>query len=68
MESATGLRRGRLEALRVAAVDGVVAKDGSQWQATGAPYVHDHTKWDALARSRRAEATLIAVPRTARAA
>ncbi|MDO8391522.1 MAG: DEAD/DEAH box helicase [Actinomycetota bacterium] len=60
IESATGLRRGRLEALlKIMAVDGVLAKNGSQWQATGTPYVHDHAKWEALARSRRAEATLM---------
>jgi len=60
IESATGLRRGRLEALlKILAVDGVLAKNGSQWEATGTPYLHDHAKWDALARSRRAEATLM---------
>ena len=60
IESATGLRRGRLEALlKILAVDGVLAKNGTQWEATGTPYLHDHAKWEALARSRRAEATLM---------
>ncbi|MEI7548024.1 MAG: DEAD/DEAH box helicase, partial [Actinomycetota bacterium] len=60
LESATGLRRGRLEALvKILAVDGVLTKNGTQWQATGTPYVHDHEKWAALAASRRAEADLM---------
>jgi ATP-dependent DNA helicase RecQ len=60
VESATGIRRGRLEALlKILAVDGVVAKDGSRWVATGEPYVHDTAKWAALAASRRAEAHLM---------
>ena len=60
LESATGIRRGRLEALlKILAVDGVVAKDGSAWAATGEPYVHDHAKWDSLAATRRGEADLM---------
>ncbi|CAB4365728.1 MAG: RecQ family ATP-dependent DNA helicase [Actinobacteria bacterium] len=60
IESATGARRGRLEALlKILAVDGVVAKDGTRWEATGAPYTHDHDKWRALAASRRAEADIM---------
>ncbi len=60
LEAATGVRRGRLEALlKILAIDGVVAKDGSRWEATGTPYVHDTAKWDALARTRRAEADLM---------
>jgi ATP-dependent DNA helicase RecQ len=60
VESATGIRRGRLEALlKILAVDGVVAKDGSRWQATGVAYVHDTAKWAALAASRRGEADLM---------
>lgn len=60
LEEATGARRGRLEALlKILAVDGVVAKDGSSWVATGVPYVHDHEKWDALAVVRRNEADIM---------
>jgi ATP-dependent DNA helicase RecQ len=60
LESVTGIRRGRLEALlRILAVDGAVAKDGSAWAATGTPYAHDHGKWQALAATRRAEADLM---------
>jgi ATP-dependent DNA helicase RecQ len=60
VESATGIRRGRLEALlKILAVDDVVGKDGSKWRATGQAYVHDTAKWSALAASRRAEADLM---------
>ena len=60
LESATGVRRGRLETLlKILAVDGVVAKQGSQWAATGNAYVHDAEKWRALAASRRVEADLM---------
>jgi len=60
LESLTGVRRGRLEALlKILAVGGIVAKDGTTWAATGVPYVHDTAKWDALATTRRAEADLM---------
>jgi ATP-dependent DNA helicase RecQ len=60
IESGTGIRRGRLETLlKILAVDGVVAKDGSQWVATGAPYEHDTAKWNTLAATRRNEADLM---------
>jgi ATP-dependent DNA helicase RecQ len=60
LESRTGLRRGRLETLlKILAVDGVVTKDGSQWVATGRPYVHDSERWRSLAITRRAEADLM---------
>ena len=60
LESATGIRRGRLETqLKILAVEGVVAKDGSRWAATGAEYVHDTAKWSALAQTRRDEAKLM---------
>ena len=43
LESATGVRRGRLEALlRVVAVDGAVERVRSGWVATGTPYVLRH--------------------------
>jgi ATP-dependent DNA helicase RecQ len=60
LDGATGVRRGRLETLlKILAVDGVVAKDGSKWVATGESYVHDTEKWTALARTRRDEADLM---------
>lgn len=60
LEEATGARRGRLEALlKILAVDGVVAKEGSEWQSTGVGYVHDHEKWDALTAVRRGEADIM---------
>jgi ATP-dependent DNA helicase RecQ len=60
IESATAIRRGRLEALlKILAVEGVVAKDGTAWSSTGEPYVHDQVKWETLARSRRAEADVM---------
>jgi ATP-dependent DNA helicase RecQ len=60
LESGTGIRRGRLETLlKILAVDGVVAKDGSQWAATGTPYEHDTDKWRTLAATRRNEADLM---------
>ena len=60
IESATGIRRTRLEGmLKLLAAAGVVAKEGQTWVATGEPYVHDQAKWDALAASRAAEADLM---------
>ncbi|MFZ4721210.1 MAG: RecQ family ATP-dependent DNA helicase, partial [Ilumatobacteraceae bacterium] len=60
LEGRTGVRRGRLEALlKILAVDGVVAKDGTRWEASGRAYVHDDEKWDALAATRRGEADLM---------
>ncbi len=60
IEADTGVRRGRLEALlKILAVEGVVAKDGAAWQATGVPYVHDSAKWTALAQVRQQEAGIM---------
>jgi ATP-dependent DNA helicase RecQ len=60
LEAATGQRRGRLETLlKILAVDGVVAKDGTKWAVSGTEYVHDTAKWQALAATRRAEADLM---------
>jgi ATP-dependent DNA helicase RecQ len=60
LEADTGVRRGRLEALlKILAVEGVVSKDGSVWQATGVPYVHDTAKWNALAQVRQQEAGIM---------
>ena len=42
LEAATGMRRGRLDALlKILAVDDVVDKDGPKWSATGRPYEHE---------------------------
>ena len=60
IESATGIRRNRLEGmLKLLAACGVVNKDGQAWAATGEQYVHDQPKWDALAASRANEADLM---------
>ncbi|MEY4607447.1 MAG: ATP-dependent helicase RecQ [Actinomycetota bacterium] len=60
LEAATGLRRGRLDALlKILAVDDVVGKDGTKWASTGVPYAHDHAKWADLAEVRRSEADLM---------
>ena len=60
LDGLTGVRRGRLEALlKILAVEGVTAKIGSKWEATGAAYVHDTHKWKTLADTRRGEADLM---------
>jgi ATP-dependent DNA helicase RecQ len=60
IEADTGVRRGRLEALlKILAVEGVVSKEGSAWQATGVPYEHDTVKWSALAQVRQQEAGIM---------
>lgn len=57
LETATGIRRGRLDALlKLLAVAGAVERSGSAWSATGVPYVHDAEKWSALRRVREVEA------------
>ena len=60
IESATKLRRGRVEALlKILAVDGVVARGIDGWAATGTPWTYDAAKWQALRRVREAEADLM---------
>lgn len=60
LESATGLRRGRLESLlKVVAVEGAVVRDARGWLATRVPYVYDERKWEAIRRARAAEADLM---------
>ncbi len=60
LESSTGLRRGRLESmLKILAVEGVVARQGSGWVATGEPYLHDTAKWEGIVAAREAEAELM---------
>jgi ATP-dependent DNA helicase RecQ len=60
LEAATGMRRGRLDALlKILAVDGAVERDGTAWARTGVAYQHDHQRWAGLARVRGAEADLM---------
>ena len=60
LETATRLRRGRLEALlKILAVDDVVVRDRDGWRPTGTPWVYDAAKWQSLARVRAAEADLM---------
>ena len=60
IETETGVRRGRLEALlKILAVEGIVEKSGSDWLATGERYVHDSAKWDELRRIRSSEADIM---------
>ena len=60
IESETGIRRGRLEALlKILAVDGVLEKVDTLWKTTGQPYAHDTAKWTALAEVRQQEANIM---------
>ena len=60
IETATGIRRGRLEALlKILAVDDVVAKTRDGWEATGRAWYFDEPKWSDLHRVRAAEADLM---------
>ena len=60
IESETGVRRGRLEALlKILAVEGVVEKIGTAWASTGQQYVHDVEKWDGLKQVRSHEADIM---------
>lgn len=60
LESVTGARRGRIEALlRVLAVDGAVVRAGGGWESTGEPWVFDRAKYATLRAARDAEAELM---------
>ena len=60
LESATNLRRGRIEQLlRVVAVDGVVERADRGWVSTGIGYTHDQAKWDEVRTVRAAEANIM---------
>ncbi|WP_420120282.1 RecQ family ATP-dependent DNA helicase [Nakamurella sp.] len=60
LETATGIRRGRLETLlKILAVDDVVVRDGSGWREGERPWVYDAAKWSALRQVRSAEADLM---------
>ena len=60
LESATGVRRGRLESLlKIVAVEGAVERVSGGWIATGEPYVYDQAKWADVHAARAAEADLM---------
>ncbi|MGI3783905.1 MAG: RecQ family ATP-dependent DNA helicase [Janthinobacterium lividum] len=60
IESATGMRRGRLEGLlKVLAVDEAVERRAGGWVATGRGWYYDEAKWSALRQVRAAEADLM---------
>ncbi|HEY0237250.1 MAG TPA: DEAD/DEAH box helicase [Friedmanniella sp.] len=60
IESATGMRRGRLEGLlKVLAVDDAVERRAGGWVATGRGWYYDEAKWSALREVRAAEADLM---------
>ena len=61
LESDTGIRRGRLEALlKVMAVDGATVRAEQGWTSTGAGWTFDAPKYGALVAARSAEADLMA--------
>jgi ATP-dependent DNA helicase RecQ len=60
IETATGIRRGRLELLlKILAVDGAVTRAESGWYASGRPWSYDSAKYAAIVAARRAEADLM---------
>ncbi len=60
LESATSIRRGRLESLlKIVAVEGAVERVSGGWRATGVAYVYDDGKWRAIRAARSAEADLM---------
>ena len=60
LESATGIRRTRLEGLlKILAVDGAAERLPEGWIGTGQPWYFDEAKWSALRRVRAAEADLM---------
>ncbi len=60
IESATGIRRGRVETmLKILAVDEVVTRQQQGWVATGKPWYFDQAKWAGLRRVRADEADLM---------
>ena len=60
LETATTIRRGRLEGLlKILAVEEVVQRNGSDWALTGKPWTYDAKRWRALAQVREHEAGLM---------
>jgi ATP-dependent DNA helicase RecQ len=60
LESATGVRRSRLEQLvKLLAVDGAVRRSIDGWEATGEPWHYDRERYASLRAVRQAEADLM---------
>ncbi|MEI7859868.1 MAG: DEAD/DEAH box helicase [Acidimicrobiales bacterium] len=60
IESATGIRRGRVESLvKIVAVEGSVERVSEGWRSTGVPYVYNQEKWTGIRAARAAEADLM---------
>ena len=60
LETATGLRRGRIDALlKILAVDDAVVRETDGWFTTGTPWIYDEAKWNELRKVRAAEADLM---------
>jgi len=60
IETQTGLRRGRLEALlKTLRVDGAVDRVGTGWVGTGRQWRYDAEKYDRIVAARRGEASLM---------
>ncbi len=60
VESATGIRRGRLEGmLKILAIDDAVQRTSGGWVGTGKPWYFDERKWADLRAVRAAEADLM---------
>ena len=60
LETATSIRRGRLEGLlKILAVEDVVRREGSAWTLTGTPWTFDAERWRTLGEVRAREADLM---------
>jgi ATP-dependent DNA helicase RecQ len=60
LESATGIRRGRLESmLKIMAVDDSTQRISGGWVRTGKPWYFDERKWAALRQVRAVEADIM---------
>lgn len=60
LESATGIRRGKVElAVKQLAVDGVVERTADGWAATGRPYVYDAPHYEGVVAVRQREADIM---------
>ena len=56
LQAEVNLGRGRIEAmLKVLDVEGAVRRDGSRWEATGAPWEYDAERYEQVTALRRAE-------------
>lgn len=60
LESATGIRRGRVELMcKQLAVDGVVERSSEGWSVTGKPWVYDAEHYEGVLAVRRREADIM---------